>query len=62
MEYLLDNMAAGGNLRQAVNAMPEPRELILVPGVDHFWMSGAEELRRIVGSFFAEAFLMPALL
>ncbi len=55
----LDNMATGDSLHRAVAAMPKPVELVLVPGVDHFWMEGEDELGRRVGTFFATALAQP---
>ncbi len=41
-------------LEKVVQKMPEPKELALYPGVDHFWMGGEGEMGERVGEFFAK--------
>jgi len=39
-------------LEEIVRKMPEPKELALYPGVDHFWMGEEEAMGEKVGRFF----------
>lgn len=41
-------------LEQLVAGMPEPKELVLYPGVDHFWSGAAEKMAEKVARFFEE--------
>jgi alpha/beta superfamily hydrolase len=50
-----DGAFTSNRLRRAVDAMPDPKELVSVPHVDHFWGTGSQVLRRTVGSFFTRA-------
>jgi alpha/beta superfamily hydrolase len=45
-------------LEKLLQRMPEPKELALYPGVDHFWMGEEETMRERVGGFFAK-YLVP---
>ncbi|MHA1632838.1 MAG: PhoPQ-activated protein PqaA family protein, partial [Candidatus Freyarchaeota archaeon] len=40
-------------LRRRVAELPEPKELEIVPGADHFWWGRVEELSTKVADFFA---------
>ena len=50
-----DPAFTSGRLKRAVDAMPEPKELVTVPNVDHFWGIGTDALRRTIGGFFLKA-------
>lgn len=39
--------------RRQIEALPEPKELIIYPGVDHFWAGREEAMAEKVASFFA---------
>jgi uncharacterized protein len=41
-------------LEKVVQKMPEPKELALYPGVDHFWMGGEEAMGERVAQFFVK--------
>ena len=45
-------------LEKIFRRMPEPKELALYPGVDHFWMGEEEAMGEKVGQFFVK-FLVP---
>ena len=40
------------NLEAQVEKLPEPKELILFPGADHFWSEDAKGMAEKVGRFF----------
>ena len=44
-----------GILERVVRNMPEPKELALFPGVDHFWVGGEKAMGERVGEFFARS-------
>ena len=50
-----DNAFTSGRLKRAVDAMPDPKEFVSVPNVDHFWVTGGSVLHHATGSFFAQA-------
>ena len=41
-------------LEKIVENIPDPKELALYPGVDHFWMGGEEPMGERVARFFAK--------
>jgi len=41
-------------LEKLLQKMPEPKELALYPGVDHFWMGEEGAMGERVGQFFAK--------
>ena len=43
-------------LQAFVDAMPEPKELRIVPGVDHFWWGSEGLLGEVVAGFFSRKF------
>lgn len=45
------------SLEQLVLTLPEPKELTIYPGVDHFWWGDEEKVAERVGQFFAKYFL-----
>jgi alpha/beta superfamily hydrolase len=47
-----DGFIASQSLRQLVQRLPEPKELVLVPEVDHFWVGHEDDLAEKVTSFF----------
>jgi len=47
-----DNMVAPEGVREAVEAMPEPKQLEVIPGADHFWAGFEEEVAEKVCRFF----------
>jgi len=46
-------------LRRRVAELPEPKELEIIPGADHFWWGYVEELSTKVADFFAAALVSP---
>jgi len=40
------------NLKKLVNGLPEPKELVVCPGVDHFWWGQEEMIATKTGEFF----------
>ena len=55
-----DSFASADSLHQAMNVMQDPKELVIVIGVDHFWASGEVELSDRIGDFFQKALSTPA--
>jgi len=49
-----DSMIAPEGVREAVEAMPEPKRFELIPGADHFWAGFEEEVAEKVCRFFVE--------
>ena len=49
-----DEFVDAQSLEKVVRKMPEPKELALYPGVDHFWMGEEEAMGAMVGEFFAK--------
>jgi uncharacterized protein len=49
-----DEFVDAQSLEKVVRKMPEPKELALYPGVDHFWMGEEEAMGTMVGEFFAK--------
>ncbi len=47
-----DGFIAAQGLRELVQRLPEPKELALYPGVDHFWAGQENDLGEKVASFF----------
>jgi hypothetical protein len=47
------------NLEEQVQKLPEPRELVLFPGADHFWSQNEEDMAGRVGRFFEKSFQHP---
>jgi hypothetical protein len=41
-----------GNLEKLVDALPEPKELVVFPGVDHFWWEQEGTIATKIGEFF----------
>jgi alpha/beta superfamily hydrolase len=48
-----DEFVDAAALEGFVRKMPEPKELTLYPGVDHFWMGEERSMGERVGEFFA---------
>jgi hypothetical protein len=48
----LDDFIQVKNLERLIQKIPEPRELALYPGVDHFWAGKEEAMAEKVGEFF----------
>jgi alpha/beta superfamily hydrolase len=42
-------------LEEQVKKLPEPKELLLFPGGDHFWSEGEEAMAEKVGEFFRKS-------
>ena len=51
----LDNVASLEAMEAAAAQRSGPVEVVMVPGVDHFWRGHEGELAAIVGPFFAKA-------
>ncbi|NWF57312.1 MAG: dienelactone hydrolase family protein [Syntrophaceae bacterium] len=47
-----DELVSSGALEKLVQKMPEPKELALFPGVDHFWWGKEEVMAEKVARFF----------
>ncbi len=41
-------------LEQLIQKIPEPKELAIYPGVDHFWVGEEEAMAEKVGEFFVK--------
>ncbi len=50
----LDEFVDSKALEKIVDGMPDPKELALYPGVDHFWMGREEAMGEKVAQFFAK--------
>jgi len=48
-----DEFIKTGNLERLFSNLPEPKELILFPGIDHFWWGNENKIESNVGQFFA---------
>jgi alpha/beta superfamily hydrolase len=48
-----DQFGDGGQLRQLVARLPEPRTLVVVPGADHFFGGHLDELQEVVRAWAA---------
>lgn len=48
-----DQFAPEAELRRIADSMPQPTELVVVAGADHFWMGRTAELARQVADFFS---------
>lgn len=51
----LDDFIDPRNLQHEVGKLPEPKEFVLYPGVDHFWMKDDERMAEKVSRFFLKA-------
>jgi hypothetical protein len=51
-----DEFVNSQSLKEQVKKLPEPKELILFSGVDHFWSEDAEAMAEKVGRFFKKGF------
>ena len=49
-----DEFVPSNTLEKVFRGMPEPKELALFPGVDHFWVGKEEEMAERVAQFFTE--------
>ena len=49
-----DEFIDARTLERLVQKMPDPKELALFPGMDHFWMGEEEGMAARVGEFFAK--------
>jgi len=52
-----DEFIHAGSLEKLVANLPEPKELIIYPAVDHFWWGEEEKIAEKVAEFFAKYFL-----
>lgn len=50
-----DTVANADELREFVERLPEPKELQVVPGVDHSWWRAEEPMGKAVAGFFVKA-------
>jgi alpha/beta superfamily hydrolase len=49
-----DDMIAPEGVREVVEAMPEPKQLEIIPGADHFWVGFEDEVADKVSRFFGK--------
>jgi len=47
-----DEYVSNKDVESLESNLPHPREIIMVPGVDHFWSSGEDVLNTHIGNFF----------
>ncbi len=52
----LDSFVDAAGLGEQVSNLPDPKELVIYPGVDHFWMESEESMAEKVGDFFQKIF------
>jgi uncharacterized protein len=52
----LDQFGREENLRQVVAAAPEPKELVIIPGADHFFEGRLPEMQRAVHDWISKHF------
>jgi hypothetical protein len=52
----LDEFVNARDLEKQVERLPNPKELILYPGEDHFWMKDDDSMAEKVGQFFKSEF------
>lgn len=50
-----DDVIPAANVLREAEDMPQPKIIEVLPGVDHFWWGGEEELAGIVAGFFADS-------
>lgn len=48
----LDGFVDAAGLEEQVKNLPDPKELVIYPGVDHFWMERGDSMAKKVGEFF----------
>ncbi len=53
-----DEFIDAGSLQQLVMKVPEPRELAIYPGADHFWGGSEDQMAEKVSQFFVNALLV----
>lgn len=49
----LDHLAPPGPLRRLVEKLPPPKEIEIIPGVDHFWRGREDDVAAKVAGFLA---------
>jgi hypothetical protein len=49
-----DGFVDSRGLEEQVRRLPDPKELVLFPGGDHFWSKGEEAMAEKVAGFFRE--------
>lgn len=49
----LDHLAPPGPLRRLVDRLPPPKQIQVVPGVDHFWRGREDDVAASVANFLA---------
>ncbi len=47
----MDEFGSGLELRNVVEALPPPREVVVVPGADHYFTNRLDELHEAIGSW-----------
>ncbi|MDD4169277.1 MAG: dienelactone hydrolase family protein [Desulfotomaculaceae bacterium] len=50
-----DDVIPASNVLREAEDMPQPKIIEVLPGIDHFWWGGEEELAGIVAGFFADS-------
>jgi uncharacterized protein len=51
-----DGFVDAAGLEKQVKNLPDPKELVIYPGVDHFWTESAGSMAEKVGDFFRKNF------
>ncbi len=54
-----DEFVDSPSLEDQVKKLPEPKELVLFPGTDHFWSENEEAMAEKIGEFFRKSFEWP---
>jgi hypothetical protein len=52
----LDEFVNARDLEKQVEKLPNPKEFVLYPNVDHFWMKDGDSMAEKVGQFFKSGF------
>jgi uncharacterized protein len=52
-----DEFISSQTLHQQVQKLPDPKELVVFPGADHFWGGYEDEMAESVSHFFAKALI-----
>ena len=53
-----DEFTGAQNLKELVAKLPEPKETVIYPGVDHFWGRSEEQMAEKVSEFFKKSFAL----
>ena len=53
-----DEFTGAQSLEELVSKLPEPKETVIYPGVDHFWGRSEEQMAEKVSEFFKKSFAL----